>query len=183
MSILRTRIGGWPVSIVRQDDSAAVGRIRSDAGPVPESLRNVYTGPPENWLLPVLIAVTADVNQWVSSFMWRHPAHRMNHRNGEATGCAECRYAERVAERQNREDPEVMAQPLPSLHQQDPAYEFALWHKGRRVREVLDYYTTGAARTGDLVHWCHVEALSTTGEILCATARVDEVTYWAYRPV
>lgn len=185
MTIMRTRIGGWPVTIIKQQNSAAIARVRDDAGLVPESLRTIHLGSADDWLQQVSFGLVSDINQWVADFMWHYPQHTLSHSPEDEGHCNECWYGVQVALRQQRpatEDP-WEPEPLPQVYVDDPLWRHAVWHKGRRVTSMSDYYTTGKAESGDLVHWCHVEALSTTGEILCATARVDEITHWAYRPV
>lgn len=77
-------------------------------------------------------------------------------------------------------NPDSKPQPLPQVYDDNP--DIAVWHKGRRVKSISDYYSVVNPLNGEVERYCHVEAISVTGEQLCATARLDEVTYSAFRP-
>jgi hypothetical protein len=78
-------------------------------------------------------------------------------------------------------NPDSKPQPMPQVHDDNPG--IAVWHKGRRVKSISDYYSVVNPLNGEVERYCHVEAISVMGEQLCATARLDEITYSAFRPI
>jgi hypothetical protein len=175
MTVMKTRIGGWSVISVKDEGSAWITYV--GGGDVPESLSTVTAGDREAGFTTMMAAVS----HWQAQFMWHYPQHLLTHSAEDMEDCVDCAYGTRVMFQNEREDTDEVRDPLPQVHEQQPE-AVAVWHKGRRVTSMSDYYTVGSAETGDLAHYCHVEALGTTGEQMCATARLDEITYSAYRP-
>ena len=172
MGTLRTRINGWPLVTVKDEFPYSIAFFDGD---VPEILSTIWVGRHEVIPDEAVSATQHWRDEW-SGEMLDHLAAHLD--RGEGDGCDDCN---RIADAIRSPNPDSKPQPLPSIHAEQPQ-AVAVWHKGHRVREMKDYVSYKNVKTGEIETYCHVEAFSTTGEILCATARLDEITYSAYRP-
>lgn len=176
MSRVTTRIGGWPVVSVREGDSAWVTSIGYFDQEVPESLDIVFAG---MTLHANIEGVLPEIRNWQDDFIWHTPQHMLTHGVDDAEDCADCAYAALIMICRGAQNSGRAYEPLPVIN--SGIDSVAVWHKGRRVTSMSGYFTAQDPVTKQRVHLCHVEALSVTGEILCATARLDEITYTHYR--
>lgn len=201
MSTLITRVGGWPLSIVCDDDGAALAFI--EGRDIPNGLRTIRVQP-EGQTSTLVSAFVSDVVDWQDADLYDAQAHYQEHAgelaadvtsrilsgedvDGAAEArahmntCARCGYWHRVMmqrlgkTRQSRVVPD-----LPTPTPAKEGWKTALFYKGSRVRDMGQPYWSDPDPEGQRVLLVHVEAYAPWGEVLCATAQASEVMLHPY---
>jgi hypothetical protein len=212
MSTLTTRVGGWPLVIVRDDDGALLAHIdsnRSSGQPVfpPKPLRSIRVQP-DGQVSTIVSAFVSDVTDWQDAEVFDAQAHYAAHVgtvadvvaflrrfgivvDGQESSrrllneCNRCGYWHRVMLQRlgNRTRFADKVPPTPAIPEADDDLRVAVFYKGSRVREMGVPYWSDPDPEGRQIMLVHVEAYAPWGEVLCATAPVSEVRLHPFHEV
>lgn len=206
MSTLTTRVGGWPLTIIRDEESAALAHIGGVLDSVPRELRTIRAQP-QGQTSTILSAYVSDVVNWQDAEIAEANLHYAEHvgelvatsiylsgmdvehdRNAmirrHLNGCPRCGYWHRVMlQRLGYSARGSGRPPTITVPAADDDLKVAVFYKGSRVREMGVPYWSDPDPEGRRIMLVHVEAYAPWGEVLCATAPVSEVRLHPFHEV